>query len=519
MKKLFTSILILIFFQLEAQTDVSINPNITWNGECSMAINPTNPQNLCVAWMKITSVFPYSLNIVTSRSTDGGQTWSTPLVLPHFGTYNSSADPSFAVKNDGTFMLCYIDYKATKDSGAVYFVKSNNGGLSWSAPVKTIDGAFSSDKTIDRPWMAIDNSGGPYNGNIYIVTKSIRESPYPHYIRMTKSTNGGLSWSVPKHVDDSIPSDLVLNSMGVPCVSADGKLRILYASYAPAKYLFPRFVYAQSTDGGNTLTYHQVAIIPSNAGLAATDTLYQPSYHIAANPINANNLIVSGIDNRNGDPDVLVMYSNDGGQTFSNVVRVNDDAIGNGKGQDMSWADFSPSGTYCIAWRDRRNGASGQYGNSQLFVSYSKNGGQNFAPNIQLSTGSSPALPWEDGVDFLGIAASDSCIHVAWPDYRNNSNTQIYSNKYCSANLTSIAGHINTPLIEFYPNPAEHSVIIKLKSDDFASYEILGVDGRKIEAGNLKRNNELSVDGLNTGLYILIIKTENQQSAHRFIKR
>ena len=34
-------------------------------------------------------------------------------------------------------------------------------------------------------------------------------------------------------------------------------------------------------------------------------------------------------DSRNGDPDILLIWSGDGGTTWSAPVRVNDDAVGN----------------------------------------------------------------------------------------------------------------------------------------------------------------------------------------------
>jgi len=44
----------------------------------------------------------------------------------------------------------------------------------------------------------------------------------------------------------------------------------------------------------------------------------------------------------------------DGGSNWSTPIRVNDDPKNNGVVQDMVWADFSPSGSLGISWRDRR---------------------------------------------------------------------------------------------------------------------------------------------------------------------
>src|SRR6185436_4605957 len=88
---------------------------------------------------------------------------------------------------------------------------------------------------------------------------------------------------------------------------------------------------------------------------ACSDTLYQGSYNVSANPANPNNLVLQFTDCRNGDIDILSVHSTDAGMTWSQPLRVNDDATGNGFGQDMSWGAFSGT-EYVIAWRDRRNG-------------------------------------------------------------------------------------------------------------------------------------------------------------------
>jgi hypothetical protein len=250
--------------------------------------------------------------------------------------------------------MSYIDYVPTKDSGYVMITKSNDGGMSWSTPVKVISTAETPDMPVDRPWIAIDNSGGAYDGRVYIVSKSIDIGAFPHHVWMKSSSDGGTTWSPIKLVDDSIPTNLISNSMGVPTVGADGNLYIAYISYNPSQSPFPRVICMKSTDGGVNMTPKIIAYAASGSGI--TDTLYQGSYVLSANPNDANNLVYTFTDQRNGDPDILSVRSTNGGNTWTVApARVNKDVVANGVGQDMCWAGFSASGKYAVVWRDRRN--------------------------------------------------------------------------------------------------------------------------------------------------------------------
>ena len=51
---------------------------------------------------------------------------------------------------------------------------------------------------------------------------------------------------------------------------------------------------------------------------------------------------INWIDARNGDPDVFVRSSRDGGETWSTPVRINDDPIKNGKVQFFTWMSVDP---------------------------------------------------------------------------------------------------------------------------------------------------------------------------------
>lgn len=86
-------------------------------------------------------------NLVTSRSTDGGDTWSPPILISNIlpagvpgartgeGLPSAAADP-----RNGTLYVAWQDNRFSPGTDQVLLSKSTDGGLSWSAPKLVSDG-------------------------------------------------------------------------------------------------------------------------------------------------------------------------------------------------------------------------------------------------------------------------------------------------------------------------------------------------------------------------------------------
>ena len=135
-----------------------------------------------------------------ATSTNGGATWTTGMLpgITKFqggGPFDRVSDP--AVAFDSRHNVWMISSLALTDTGgvvgaAVLTSRSTNGGLTWGNPVTT---ATAGGGNLDKNWIACDNtSTSQFWGNCYT---EFDNNAAGNAIRMSRSTNGGLSWSTP----------------------------------------------------------------------------------------------------------------------------------------------------------------------------------------------------------------------------------------------------------------------------------------------------------------------------------
>ena len=502
---LFLSLLI-SGFSFSQPVNVNVSTNPLPDTEPFIAVNPVNPNNLIAGWMHVNLNLKISIN--TKTSTDGGLTWGNLYSFPHVSSTFTSADVSIVFNSAGQAHISFIDYKLTLDSGFVRTAKSLDNGITWSNLVSVCSINDAPDKPIDRPWIECDKSSGPYTGRLYIVSKSYFAAAPPQKVWLSISSDSGSTWTSIRQLDDSIPCDLLTNIMGTPTVGADGALYVAYMSWHTALNPFPRVICTKSIDGGINFTPYVIAIINGASGM--NDSLYQGSYSLAANPAVPGNIIFQSTDNRNGDPDILELNSMDGGITWSfTPVRVNDDPVSNGIGQDMSWAAFSPNGTYAVAWRDRRNsGNTTDTADTEIFTAISTNGGLSFSPNYNLSSAPSPFINIQKGNDFIGVCLNNTSLFTDWCDLRT-SNHEIFSNSELQLQIIPVQEiSDNATSVQLFPNPASSSTTITIndKNESEWNFEVFDVSGKSVFQKMIYSQQETLNLNLSSGMYFYKVK-------------
>jgi hypothetical protein len=113
--------------------------------------------------------------------------------------------------------------------------------------------------------------------------------------------------------------------------------------------------------------------------------------------------------------DVMFARSTDGGATFSPPRRINDDAIDQNKWHWFGTMAVAPNGRIDVIWLDTRNAPN--HTDSQLFYSYSTDGGNSWSLNVPVSDAFNPfyGYPQQQKMgDYMTIVSDNEGGHVAY---------------------------------------------------------------------------------------------------------
>ncbi|MGE3274904.1 MAG: sialidase family protein [Vicinamibacterales bacterium] len=389
-------------------------------GEVSVAINPTNPEHVIAVLLQGGAVGGPRITNYAYTSQDGGLTWTgVPSGNPDGRV---QGDDAVAFGPDGTAYHTYISFDGIRvarplKAASGIFVQASRDGLTWAAPVPVVDHVNSVIPFEDKPWPGVDRvATSPHRGNVYVAWTRFdvygSDSPDDRsHIMVSRSRDGGRTFEPPIEISDATgdakDSDGTLEGV-VPAVGPDGALYIAWAG--PQGILVDK-----STDGGYSFgTDVKVADQPEGWDLPVEGLERHNGMPVTgvdtSNGPHRGSVYVNWIDARNGDPDVFVAASGDGGQTWSAPVRVNDDP--KGATQLFTWMAVDPAdGSLNVVFHDRRGGSGTKTG---VTVARSVDGGKTFV-NYPL-----PMQAFDccgDGFfgDYNGIDANGGRVVAAFP--------------------------------------------------------------------------------------------------------
>src|SRR6266850_1763246 len=143
-----------------ANVQVSKNEEANDHIEVMGAADPNHPERLTACYM-LSSIQGSQYSTAVSVSFDNGRTWSRTLQEQISGWPEEprSLDPTCAYGPESSAYFAAV-FGISLEAGTVFF-RSSDGGMNWSSPV-TLYGAW------DRPYIAVDTTGGKYNGRIYV---------------------------------------------------------------------------------------------------------------------------------------------------------------------------------------------------------------------------------------------------------------------------------------------------------------------------------------------------------------
>lgn len=182
-----------------------------------------------------------------------------------------------------------------------------------------------------------------------------------------------------------------------------------------------------SSNGGQTFAGESVV----DRGLVPTQRVMliytMPPPALAVDGVSGA-IYASWDDARNGDWDVFLRRSVDGGGSWTSPVRLNDDALHNGRNQYLPRVAVAPNGRVDATFYDQRGDPKNI--ESDVYYTDSLDDGVTFSRNVRLTSvaantesGQRYLIPSASGlVDFgsrLGLLSRDDDVVAAWVDTRN----------------------------------------------------------------------------------------------------
>lgn len=389
------------------------------NNTPSLARNPRRPDNVALTHR----VDRPGFSAVLHWSTDGGRRWR-PTQLPLPDGIDRPFAPDAAFGPDGTLYVSYVNLVGEGNvPDNLWVAKSTDGGRSLSDPVRVAGRlafgarlAVGPDGAVHLTWLQAAEVG------------FLRLVGGPNPIVASRSTDGGRTFSAPVPVSDPTRPRVGAAS---PVIDARGDLVVLYQDFKedrrdleflegpPWEEPFA-LVVSRSTDGGQSFSVGTEL----ESGVVATRRFLIflvefPSIAAGAD----GSLYVSWTDGRDGSEDVYLRRSSDGGRSWSEATRVNDNPRDDGTSQYMPRVGVAPSGRVDVVFLDRRRDRANVM--TDAFLAQSTDGGRTFG-NHRLSSTSfdSNVGPYVDAtfpIDFgsrLGVLSSESETLAAWTDAR-----------------------------------------------------------------------------------------------------
>jgi hypothetical protein len=374
-------------------------------------------ENNIAANMQTPAWYFTAYNINVGHHTENGYSWAN--VVPNFGA-TMAGDPVVAYDSLGN--LFYENMYGGGSILGVKVIKSTDNGATWGTSVTAMSG-------VDKNWMACDQTNGPYANYVYTC--------------MTSSSGGNFARSIDHGV--TFTTTFTPNTQSVPgmsvCVGAYNNIPggAVYCVTNSGGTFNSTYTFYRSLDGG--LTFSQMSskqyanTVGSQVGgrNSVQGMRTRPYPYIAADNSYGSHrgrfylVYASNDPPGNGNkPDIFVRYSDDGGATFSNAIKANDDANtqSNHQWHPAIWCD-KETGRLYLNWMDTRDTPTSD--SALIYGTYTDDGGVTFAPNqmisnkkMKINCTSCPGGgdPRYQG-DYNGIVSNKKVSMSAWTDFRS----------------------------------------------------------------------------------------------------
>ena len=314
------------------------------------------------------------------------------LAQPSGGEYERATDPVVAIDFAGNAYLNTLGLVTGQDSqgqiesvGTILVSRSTDGGNTFASPVVAF-ATPNADTFADKNWMAVNSfPGTPTAGRIVVTWTLFSNVDLPtHAIQRAYSDNGGVTWSNAAYIHSQ--SLQVQGSQ--PVFLPDGRLAIPYWNFnGTDTFSDDSIQLVVSQDGGVTfgppgfitaVSIHDQPSIRDAIFLpAATTDRTTPSIYIVYQATH------------NGSPRVMFTKSSNAGGNWTTPIPISDNPPGLGLFNPAIAA--SPDGqTLTAVFYDQRNNP-GTTTLFDMYLAQSFDGGASWQPNIRITNVSTNA--------------------------------------------------------------------------------------------------------------------------------
>src|SRR5438309_2349483 len=370
--------------------------------ECVISVDPTDGNKMTIVWRQFNNVTSNFRQGGWGYTTDAGIMWTFPGVLEN-NVFRS--DPVSNSDETGNFFYLSLQSNVQQSFFCDDLWRSTNGGQSWTLLSGERGGGGG-----DKEWFTIDKTNGPGHGFQYQADDGINCSGSG--VQFQRSTNGGVTWQSPIVIPNSpIYGTLDVDTNGNVFVggsSGGSTFRCLRSSNAQIGGQTPTFDRNTAVSLGGSIVQGGIN------GVGLCGQLFLAIDRSGGSTNNNIYMLASVLPSGRSTTDVMFVRSTDGGLTFSAPHRINDDGLTN-KWHWFGTFAVAPNGRLDAVWYDTRNAANNT--DSQLFYSYSTDGGVTWSPNVAVSNSFNPLEGWPSQNkigDYITIVSDNTGGDVAY---------------------------------------------------------------------------------------------------------
>jgi len=366
--------------------------------EPSIGVDPRNENRMSIGWRQFDSVASNFRQAGYAHTVNGGRTWISPGVLER-NVFRS--DPVLNCSSAGNFYYLSLLQNFFDD-----LWWSLNGGQSWTN-IAPADGG-------DKQWFTIDTTNSIGHGFHYQFWSTDGNNFSGR--QFSRSTNYGFTWMDPIDIPNS-------PAWGTLDVDTNGNLFIggvnlttnriwcVRSTNAKNGAVVPTFDQSTAVNLGGNIVFGepinpeglvgQVFLAVDRSGTSTNNNVYMVASVQPTGFTNGSN--------------VMFARSTDAGRTFSAPRRINDDPINHAKWHWFGTLSVAPNGRIDVVWFDTRNAANNT--NTQLFYSYSIDGGRTWSRNVGVSNSFNVFVGYPNQQkigDYITVVSDNVSANVAY---------------------------------------------------------------------------------------------------------